>query len=836
MKIRLRLNNKGNTLGIVLIGIFILSILGTLILGLTSTNLNMKLVDKKTEMTFYYAEKAMDELYAAIGGEVMECAKQSYSEVVENYVSSSGTLLTSSQANAKFKEYFLRGNVSAAIEGITNLYKDGVIVSSATGNIDEMFGRFENNRYISDINRYKFNIISPTSEPTEIIYKKADGQILLSGNVEDVAVIEIKNIGVECESVNTGFYSSIVTDFEIKVPEIDMNFSDSASVNVLDDFAKYSLIAQGSNDVYTTNKTEPAIQIDSNWNVTVNGNVYAGGTVYQTDASGNKTVLGTNPSINLNPNSRFTLNSKILACENDFVLNNASAELGNYTGTDSIDAGDSLQFYARNILTEGTEADSRLEIQGNCIVSDDLELNGDNSNINIKGNYFGYGFRASASDSRREADTNEITGFISSTATATEHKQSSAIIINGKNADLKMNEVRKLILAGRAYIDLDANGTNASYMTGESVSIKGNQHMYLADRELVGSLVSQNPILYTTLRNMDGVCDNGNDITYSALRLNTMVNNHVVAKKINDDVYFYVSNINPVEQTEYFLDTYANDQDKTNQMKQQIENLGVRNILFSDSVKAYTVGAIYKVVNGRMDAVNLSYGSLNGLTADGSTTELGFYDILNDIDRRKANLIPSLKDVNYDNSVLGLQETTEIATPSDKTPFEYYINKANISSIPAFSPKRADDLLGASPSISGLSASEAQNLASQILSILGPSYSGKNVGYIITNNGSSTTHIGLDAGVVVANNPVSLEKDFTGMVICNETIYFRGHSEISSAEELVQLMFTAIPDLRNILSDELNISGITESGYIVKSDSLKYTDFVKKSNWRKNFK
>ena len=67
-----RTDNKGNTLGVVLIGIFILSILGTLILGVTATNFNMKLNEKNSQTVFYNAEKAIDAIYAGIGKEVMD--------------------------------------------------------------------------------------------------------------------------------------------------------------------------------------------------------------------------------------------------------------------------------------------------------------------------------------------------------------------------------------------------------------------------------------------------------------------------------------------------------------------------------------------------------------------------------------------------------------------------------------------------------------------------------------------------------------------------------------------------------------------------------------------
>ena len=80
-----RTDNKGNTLGVVLIGIFILSILGTLILGVTATNFNMKLNEKNSQTVFYNAEKAIDAIYAGIGKEVMDKVDDSYTYSLERY-------------------------------------------------------------------------------------------------------------------------------------------------------------------------------------------------------------------------------------------------------------------------------------------------------------------------------------------------------------------------------------------------------------------------------------------------------------------------------------------------------------------------------------------------------------------------------------------------------------------------------------------------------------------------------------------------------------------------------------------------------------------------------
>ena len=54
----------------------------------------MKLNDKKSEMVFYYSEKAADLLYTEIGNEVMQCVKNSYSDVLKNSISDTNATVT----------------------------------------------------------------------------------------------------------------------------------------------------------------------------------------------------------------------------------------------------------------------------------------------------------------------------------------------------------------------------------------------------------------------------------------------------------------------------------------------------------------------------------------------------------------------------------------------------------------------------------------------------------------------------------------------------------------------------------------------------------------------
>lgn len=828
MKTRLRfkhrLNNKGNTLGIVIIGIFILSILGTLILGLTATNFNMKLVDKKSESTFYYAEKAIDEVYAGIGTEVMACAREAYENVMENFVRpDSGSIngvsyLKNDEANELFKDTYINGKSigpTVLIQGLKQLFPEG------TTDVNTILSRLQT--YIIPEGTYDINlaVYDDGTDETEVVYETD-----ASGEVTSVS---LKNVCVECETKNTGFYASILTDFKIKVPDMSIGFSASGGTHKFDEFFSYSLVAQG------TNSDAGAIDIDA-VSTTITGNIYAGN-------SNNKESL-----VLRRPNANLRINAKNLVCEGSFILKSANAVLRNLNGEEALDSIDTLQFYAGGIKTEnsatgGVSNASNLDIAGDCIISDDLEINGDNSTLNIKGNYFGYGFMAKADvddpstpedETKVEADrgTTVISGFNRpSTDTPKEHEKRSAIIINAKSADVNMMGLSKLILAGRAYIDLDEGGQygDASYMTGESISFKGNQQMYLADN--LGEAVSGNPVSYEQeflgkMTSLGWVLGTEPDISLLGLD-----SNKIVAKKTGSKVYFYYNQKNPVEQTEYFIDTFNNDNNMQRALSEQISKLDVKNLKFSTGLKAYTSGVFMQVENNEIvvprDNGKLKYG-------DQGISEDDFHKIIADIKIRKSHLTPSLHDLST-TSILGrLEYTTEALSTETGTPYEYYMNETFVNLQTGRLEKT--DLRGQAYS------EELKNVLQSIDSNIDfehATYNGKHfqVGYLITNEGGTGSFpITFDAGVVVTNRPITINKDFMGLIVCNGSVYISGGNvEIKACKELVEWMFFNIPDLQKCLKG-FEPTDPDAGDLYVESGGITYKDLVEKSNWRRNTK
>lgn len=153
--------------------------------------------------------------------------------------------------------------------------------------------------------------------------------------------------------------------------------------------------------------------------------------------------------------------------------------------------------YAENLkLYSGT-----LSLDSVTYVANDLSLSGAGSKATLTKEYYGYGVSAENGLTAGE----EI-----------KPEESSAIIINGKNSTVDMSGIKKLLLAGRAYIGQNVTeplltgdeedgedsalpeSKSTSVMMGESVAVKGDQIAYLVPAECIGTngdqlLIGQNP-------------------------------------------------------------------------------------------------------------------------------------------------------------------------------------------------------------------------------------------------------------------------------------------------------------------------------------------------------
>lgn len=221
------------------------------------------------------------------------------------------------------------------------------------------------------------------------------------------------------------YETTITTDLVFSTP--DMNFSGQSQVK---EFMKYALIA------------DDQVNINA-MNVYVGGSIYAGAGGIQATGSGSGRLEG-----------------KMILTRGDIV-----ADMGT-----SLSVGDgNSSIWAENIMTTGKSA-ATLNVNGNMYVADDLALNATESNVTLKGNYYGYNFQKN---------------YGAGDTVATDADFSSAIMINGKSSSLNIQNLKYLLLAGRTFISRGNNSSNTDIQMGESIAARTNQLAYYVPERYV---------------------------------------------------------------------------------------------------------------------------------------------------------------------------------------------------------------------------------------------------------------------------------------------------------------------------------------------------------------
>lgn len=238
-----------------------------------------------------------------------------------------------------------------------------------------------------------------------------------------------------------GYVSVIETDIRLTYPDFDF-----ATTTALPNVSSYGVIADGGVDA------KGSIELE------LEGNFY-GDSLVNTDG-----LYDVTKKIN------HVGDGKVVV-KHDMQLNNAS-----FTNEQE------GVLWADGIETIGGD----LDLNGETLIADDLNVNGNESNIKISGIYNGFGNSISNAD------------------------KSSAILINGSNSSIDLSNLERITIAGHAYVgtkrpnimdtDPAQDGENNVY-TGESIAVKSNQMMYLIPPECIGvdinsgiSSVNKNPM------------------------------------------------------------------------------------------------------------------------------------------------------------------------------------------------------------------------------------------------------------------------------------------------------------------------------------------------------
>lgn len=299
------------------------------------------------------------------------------------------------------------------------------------------------------------------------------GAQIVSG--DSVNVLTTRTDGLVLEGVTVtykdkkGYVSEIQTDIVLKVP--DMGFlSEAGALDCID----YALIANDKLEV-------------SGSGITAKGSAYIGK---------NGADIGVNTPVSFGWLSSAGEN-RIVSNGRISVERNAGLQV------------DNMELWAKDLVVDC----GNISIQNNSstYLSNDLVLNNSSSGklstrVSISGRYYGFGSVDTAKDSG-VTDLKDIDENPS--------RYSSAILINGVRSGLDLSGLNELMLAGNSYIAAseqnDAAGTgavsgtsikNTDIAMGESLSVKSDQTAYIIPPSCVAGGI--NPMPAENFRKLEG--------------------------------------------------------------------------------------------------------------------------------------------------------------------------------------------------------------------------------------------------------------------------------------------------------------------------------------------
>ena len=428
-----KLNNAGSTLVTVIVAISFVTILAGMLLSTTLMNVRMKAIDRHAKDDFYFAEKALDDVYTGIGQEVSIIAGNAY----DKYFSLAGSTEDYSIAQKAENEFKAK-----YITDVKNLYDIS---------LDDLKTKLQG--FITN----KGTVDSIAAVQME----KKDGTV--TSVVTDAYDLRLKDVQITATDVY-GYQSVITTDIVVYIPSVDFL---GANVDVTD----YGLIA--NKGLYI------------NGSSTVTGNIYAG--IHPTPIpSKDDDAINLYGGINIDggvSGSDVKFKGNYIVSKGDINLSGVNPKLT--IGTSGVTNANLPYVWFDSLRTVKDASAPNVSICANTFALNDLELNADNSDVTIEGNYYGY--------NDKSINTSNLLGYTANR----EDAESSAIIINGSSCALDMKKIDTFVLMGKAYIDFNKRDTNGGIEatnvdadkqvvpTAEGVALKTNQQLYLVPIEFL---------------------------------------------------------------------------------------------------------------------------------------------------------------------------------------------------------------------------------------------------------------------------------------------------------------------------------------------------------------
>ena len=817
-------NNSGSTIVIVLLMTSFVLILSTLITTTTMINLRMKMASSQSTKSFYTAEQAVDEVRAALGVISVECFNTAYEEELTKLYStnSTGTTINNKEANQQMRQKYTKDllNKMQLFEGVPSsdakiafyLGQPAGSFTIANWNADDTKVD-EKKIYTSFVDTLNNYIEDNTKLSVEKVTK-------ITFDVSGVSPLYSYAIGFyDCVVKyldNSGNYSYITFNGAVGMPDIEIDFKNDDKVGTLC-FADYSLVGNGG------------IILPKNASATISGSAYAG-----TGASAKGTAL------TINEGASLTMGGGYFVCGGNIEADNNSGLSVNNTS-----------LWAKNInVSDGVTINSNA---ASFNLQDDLTVDGENSEVNINGSFFGFGYEEGNLAKQRP-------------------NYSSAIIVNGLNSHITFGILGQLYVAGRAYIKFS---DDRAYATGESSAVNINQEIYMIPAKLLTN-GSKNPSALndSAASGVKFTCDinENNFFAYDLLAsekyesrnayfdtdgnlvdestLETDSTTHLITDaniRANSKTYYYFK-----FKDDYARNKYANlildDTEfesyisgKSDDYKENARKLRKQIIAAKDSFKGLTNSSITGVsINtpGAFSQITSSSGSTLSaaeLKIKAASTDRALrYDVLNKI---LANPLKSDEESGWYTSRADLQNDL-----SSRNPAKYSsINLSNYTLGDVFgniiNEEGIEELLrsGAGPTYSYPRFTDGSHYAVYKLNSADPTETLK------------ISTVGFASGLVVCTGNVDVDVDFSGVILAKGKVTVEsgctvsnGYTETSFKTAMEGWMNSA-NEADGTLRNGYDIGHIfrfynskttTTSGTLTV-DKMTYRDMVRVDKWRK---
>ncbi|MBQ6815544.1 MAG: hypothetical protein IJP13_08405 [Lachnospiraceae bacterium] len=808
-KISLRkMNNAGSTFILAIVIISLVTTLALAIMAASMSNISMKNVDRNVKSTFYTAESVLDEIRAGVGLDTMNNLGKAYEKVLTNIVKISpegySYIIDNDSANEQFKSIFMDYLIAKMTEGQISFaegQKSLTVVDPAI--------RQRVLAYIQGyIKGYDAGLAKIESIGQIEAYKNADTGISYMLIIKDV------NVSYKEEKSGETYFSNVLVDLEIQFPNMTVDFS---STNRLDDFLRYGIIADRNLTINGSHVTAKSSIYAGNIVNILASSVRGGQLNMVSDLAGQNINLicggdngGASGSIIVTGNADNK--SSFTAASTDIWCTNLTTGIYLESGKDK---------------TDGAIID--IDSMCNTYVKDDLTSEGKYSEIDVEGNYYGYSYD----------------GYDDSLG----HVASSAIIINGEESTLTLG-TNRMILGGHAYIDL--NGADADYMTGEALSFKGNQEIYLIPSEYLGKNYGPvpNPMPRETWEALKAaaeadssvkICDVTNFFAYKQGYLATVP--YTVRTANTGLVYVYL-NFHDKDSAASYVKDVANglngaDSSLSSKLDKYTAALfdgnGAVTITGGNS-DIYTKGALLITYNGLGSDVlggntEATAGDLSYASNAGTISTDDFVLTSMDLKNRYSILTHLLVDLPWTDELNGGKRY--IVNDIDSALWQkkdYLLNGNEINSTNMFDFIIDDSWL----------ASKPYNSTGAYIQ-----YGEAGMNYIkIAIDGDYIVPSNCNGGVIVASGTVRVSKDFDGMIIAGEDIIIDGNATITSNEAMVRYLITnessfkdeditvEIP-FREYFKAFKHSATDDDSREEVKVETVDYKDLVNFNNWRK---